>query len=386
MATYEVTTHTFEALSKKLTRIINKCKKQGVEYHYEVSEPYTKYITREKKHKKETVAVEVVSINIDLSFRFNGWHVLGSVSRKTGVELCFFSDDSLVSKFCHNDYHCDHCHHNRLRHTVVIVQNENGEIKQVGSTCLDEFTCGLSGDLVCSMNDVLHTLKDEDDCLSDDCSDLDHCFFDSVGGYNVFKTSDVVACAIHEIKEHGFASKSNSEGGCSTAFVLYQIDDFYAEANDSDREDAQKAIEWIKGMSEDDVIKSSYLYNLSQIVKEEFCSPRHFGFLASLYPSYQKAISERIEKEHKAVSNYIGNVGERISVKVTLSKVTAFDTMYGTCFCISMVDENSNRVIWMTSKAPKKNEGDIFTVVGTVKEHKEYKGCKQTSLSRCKFV
>lgn len=34
----------------------------------------------------------------------------------------------------------------------------------------------------------------------------------------------------------------------------------------------------------------------------------------------------------------------------------------------------------------KVNEGDSIVLKATIKEHNEYKGCKQTVLTRCKIV
>ena len=47
-------------------------------------------------------------------------------------------------------------------------------------------------------------------------------------------------------------------------------------------------------------------------------------------------------------------------------------------------DENHNKLVWKTQKGIDGDVCDFFKVKGTVKEHSEYRGEKQTVLTRCK--
>lgn len=82
-------------------------------------------------------------------------------------------------------------------------------------------------------------------------------------------------------------------------------------------------------------------------------------------------------------SEYIGEIKERLrDLKVTLTNVRSFEGFYGTSF-IYTFDYNENTLVWMTSSCKDIEIGDEVFLTGTVKEHSEYKGVKQTKLSRC---
>ena len=113
-------------------------------------------------------------------------------------------------------------------------------------------------------------------------------------------------------------------------------------------------------------------------------------------------IKSEYEKNRKTndddvVSEYVGEVGQKITVDVTIDKISSFDTHYsyygGVSYIYRFKDEEGNIYIWKTSNSIDKEsgdslvpmgEGDKLTITGTVKEHKEYKGEKETILTRCK--
>lgn len=108
----------------------------------------------------------------------------------------------------------------------------------------------------------------------------------------------------------------------------------------------------------------------------------------------RKELEEKIKAE-KAVSKYIGSVGDKLVMKVEFLRSASFDTYYGTTFIHTFKDEHGNKIIWKTSKALGTDEdgewrkievGQVITLQGTVKEHSEYRDEKQTALTRCKIT
>lgn len=87
--------------------------------------------------------------------------------------------------------------------------------------------------------------------------------------------------------------------------------------------------------------------------------------------------------EPESHSEYLGEVKERLrDLKVTLTAIRNFDGYYGTTFIYTFV-YNEDVLVWMTSSCKDIEVGDELLLTGTVKEHSEYKGIKQTKLSRC---
>lgn len=119
-----------------------------------------------------------------------------------------------------------------------------------------------------------------------------------------------------------------------------------------------------------------------------------------------KEEAERAEREarikaEKAVSQYVGEVGKRITVKATYVSSASFEVDrfggYGTdtMYIHTFKDADGNKLIWKTTKAlgtwledgtwQKHEYGNPVDLTGTVKEHKEYRDEKQTALTRCKM-
>lgn len=90
----------------------------------------------------------------------------------------------------------------------------------------------------------------------------------------------------------------------------------------------------------------------------------------------------------KTESQYIGNVGDKVDLKVTLTSIHTYETnytYYGELhFIYKFSDENSNTIVWKTSNK-NLEEGKTYQIKGKIKEHNEYKGDKQTILTRCKI-
>lgn len=85
----------------------------------------------------------------------------------------------------------------------------------------------------------------------------------------------------------------------------------------------------------------------------------------------------------KSLSEYIGDIKERIrDIEVVLTNIRQFDGYYGMC-TIYTFDFNNNVLVWITSSEKDFSIGEKLILTGTVKKHNEYKGVKQTELSRC---
>lgn len=103
------------------------------------------------------------------------------------------------------------------------------------------------------------------------------------------------------------------------------------------------------------------------------------------------AIVKNMKDAHapKTASEYVGAIGERIAATVTLDavhKYTTHFTYYGeTNYIYKFIDGNGNTLVWKTATFQDIEQGKTYDIKGTVKEHSEYKGDKQTTLTRCKI-
>lgn len=84
-------------------------------------------------------------------------------------------------------------------------------------------------------------------------------------------------------------------------------------------------------------------------------------------------------------SEFVGSVGERIDVEVTVIAARRQDGYYGPSTIHHMEDAAGNRYLWNTG-SKSWEVGDKRHIKGTVKEHKVIKNVNVTILTRCTLV
>ena len=97
------------------------------------------------------------------------------------------------------------------------------------------------------------------------------------------------------------------------------------------------------------------------------------------------AVIAEIRYEEVESGDYVGEVGERKVFTLRIKKAITLTGFYGVSTMHIMEDENGNTFVWTTA-AKTLEVGATYMLKGTVKDHKEYKGVKQTILTRCAIV
>ena len=92
-------------------------------------------------------------------------------------------------------------------------------------------------------------------------------------------------------------------------------------------------------------------------------------------------------------SKHIGQVGQKITIKVKYIHTASWHNNFGygywtdnVTFLHKFADTDGNVLVWKTSKSIEEDYGTEMVLTGTVKEHSEYKGDKQTVMTRCKVT
>lgn len=123
------------------------------------------------------------------------------------------------------------------------------------------------------------------------------------------------------------------------------------------------------------------------------------------YAAEKKAKEEKLEAERlakeaelakeRAISKYVGSVGQRITIDVQYVgspyfKRKPFNSWnpddFEYVYLHTFKDSSGNKLIWKTTRGIEIEDGAFIKLCGTIKEHTEYKGEKQTQLQRCKIV
>ena len=144
------------------------------------------------------------------------------------------------------------------------------------------------------------------------------------------------------------------------------------------------ALAWVSEQEEN----SNYIHNLKTACSLEYIRG-NFGLYASLFPAYdrdleRKAKIKESQNEEKS-SEYIGEIGDRVTVNVKSIKcVTSWETDYGVTYIYKITDTNGNVYTWKTGNYIDDTDNEM-TIAGTVKAHTEFRGVKQTEVTRCRM-
>ena len=363
----------FEVLVEKLNKRAVKC---GVnDITYEVKKEYF-----ENKdgivNKFNDVVVKYEDIKID------GYKVIATICHTYGngniVRLAPNVDD-VDKKYYSIDGLCEHCHTNRRRKETVLLQDEDGNIIQVGKTCLKDF-------LGHNVNDKLRYL-DKIDIFEHEVIGMD-CY---ISGIRYISVEKILQLSNALIKKYGYIKTTDEYGyrndDC-TKDLVYRV---YEETSDKTLTDDLKRIKeevFSENYKDDevqvmidylnnDLSQSNYIQNLRLLANEEYIDQKDLGYLVSL-PAYY----HRNNKPDQSGSEWVGEEKQRITIDVTLNKIRGYETMYGYMSVLEFIDGDGNILIWKTTKDVELHVGDKKTIVCTIKNHDEFRGVKQTNILR----
>lgn len=91
-------------------------------------------------------------------------------------------------------------------------------------------------------------------------------------------------------------------------------------------------------------------------------------------------------------SEYVGTIGGKVETECTLTKISSYETSFNyhriTVWIYILTDDNGNVFVWKSQAYIDDaiQAGDRVHIKGTVKDHSEYEGTKQTVLTRCKIT
>ena len=102
--------------------------------------------------------------------------------------------------------------------------------------------------------------------------------------------------------------------------------------------------------------------------------------------AYARYMEKKAAMEKRAAaaasSEYAGVIGKRMTITAaTAVLVTSWPTAYGATFLYRFTDGDGHTFVWKASRHMDVKDG--MKIKGTVKEHSEYRGIKQTVLTRC---
>lgn len=303
---------------------------------------------------------------------------------------------SIDQRFRNTDRHCDHCNSARRRNEVFVLQNNvTGEQVQVGRTCLRDYT-GID-----TLEHVMNRYK----------------FFQHFREANfedylsfakpVFYISTCLAQTFAAINVYGWMSKAQA-GEFGTATVTrvadmntqYPLDPalvrHYQENQEVYKIQAEEVLAWVNGLPEEK-LNNEYMRNLKVILSGNVAQMHNRGLVCSAVAAYIKDVEATLrltnEYNKKKESEHFGVVGTRyknVIAFVDSVRVVGYDkySYYGQEKAVqlfSFITEDGDVLVWFSSSDADAVVGKKVVLDFTVKSHGEYKGIKQTTITRAKI-
>lgn len=351
--TYLIHESNIERLEKQLKTIQNKCNKLGTDFGYRKGNEVWKEITDEETLC--TYMARFIEVEAWGNAHINGWEFVAVIEHMDGkgrnIVRQFNTNYDIPARYYTVRPTCEHCNTHRTRkQTYLLVNEETEEFKQVGGSCLKEFTGGLDAERLVAYISCFDKLIAGESFTGSESSRVKY-----------FDTKYILQITAQVVKAIGY---SNSNSDAPTYLKVYKVysflqgymmpskerDDIEAFVNkyhidpDSSKEDVDAMIKWILNDAD---CSFGYMMNLRAVVDTEYVKLKHFGLLCSAVPTYnremeklaaQKAQEEQMAQE-AANSSYVADKGQKFTVTVASCKcLTSWDTQFGTTYVYKFVD------------------------------------------------
>lgn len=178
----------------------------------------------------------------------------------------------------------------------------------------------------------------------------------------------------------------------------------------------ENVISWVKDMYDTDEFVSDFHTNARSVffktlddgtremrheIHEKYMGIAVYAMFAAKQ-NHDKMLAKKVAEEKRIAENadvtYFGNVGDKFEKEMTFEKMFGFETQFGYQYILLFRDEENHVFKWSTSNGSYKTvrygrEGCVdyevgkkYIIKGSIKAHNEYKGVKQTVVTRCKVV
>jgi hypothetical protein len=282
---------------------------------------------------------------------------------------------------------CDHCQVRRSRNSTYLVRHDDGIYKQVGRQCLKDFLGHSSPESVAGFAEVLFELRAllEEDVFDDEMDQEESGAARRTYFYKLIKVLEMATCLVRmngwKPSYHDMQSTKEQliHWTLSSGAELARIEKDY-QITDADRENARLAVEWMATLESS---RSDYEFNLYLLSRVGRVRVDSFGFLASAVPAFMR---HRADTEDNGSSEYVGEIGKRSEMTLTLVSTSPFESAFGTQTICKFTDDQGNAIVWWASTAPNVAVGARIKGKATVKKHEVREGVKQTTILRLAVI
>lgn len=371
-------------VKKKLNRMAKKAKTYGIPFSFTVGEehpqmvrvldldPVTMAWVEVERH---TVSAVDFTVECEGLICANGWRVRAKVEHgKQGNIVTTFDGCKARPEWFTAAPACDHCRTKRYRSVTYFCEHEDGTVRQVGRSCLKEYT---------GIDPATAAIWAEVRDMGADTGEVRRADWETRCPVMMYDVADVIAHACDAVKEYGYRRSEESESTREQTTKRLQN---YERPTAEGLKLAGEIREWLTGADADTL--GDLERNCLPVVLSGYAKDKHIGRLAYLPLAYRRHLERKAREEQRreagARSEYVGTVGKRVTVRAAAVLLTSWEGRFGTTWLYKFTDESGNVLVWFASQPFQ--AGEVVTVTGTVKEHREREGVKQTIITRCKVA
>lgn len=364
--------------------------------------------TKKVEFKEECISIE---ITFPETLEKGNWEFLGL---KVAFEDTFLTFGNVPNEYKNDSFRCDHCHSDRYRKSVVIIKNtENGEIKQVGKTCLDRYlnnTLKQFAGLLLTIDEIMENALNKDESGFFSGFSMWDKYFD-VEKFLICAYNDIVARGYH--KRDSYEVQYNNVDSTLTG-TNHEYDKFNRgltlEEKNTVKECKQAYIDFVEKRGKDD-----FAENVLKLISANFIERKYQTMIVFIptfllnkrkFDAEKKAKQEQAKKFSASLNNtYAGNIKDKLNLTVRLINVHSYENCWdgyhtSYTYMYTFISDEGHLLQWKTAKyiEIKDENGNYiyndqliddkikFNLAGTVKEQKEFRDRFYTVLTRCKIT
>lgn len=338
--------------------------------------------------------VEMLRIKLTYpDLKLGNWSVVGKIEQlEEGNGLYSLTtneqDAAELMKHAHGEIGCEHCETHRARKQAFLLKNPEGDYKEVGSTCIEDFT---GHDPAVTL--FLAQMYSFHNSPNWDAEERQK------HSAPLLITEEYLADVIFASKYMGgfvSSSKAKETGDMATYVIADKLAtkigqsqnetllDTYRDTREAMLDEARRVIDWAETRPVETLFDSNIKNMLSASVLRY--DPKSMAFSAAATAMYAREAQQKLERENSVPSEHVGAVGQRLHGALMHVRSFSSDTQYGTMYRHNFVDEKGNKYSWRTSNGiGDMGNGEIFTADFKIKEHTEFRDELITEVSHLKF-
>lgn len=374
----EIPLENVKALVKKINKIINRAKKNNL--------PPMELVLGEIRIHKNYVKQTLVSISKYQTVELTG--IMPIIEGYKFVAKIEHTGNGNIVKSMHKDLpliytnhkpDCDHCKSNRQRKETYILNKDQQEI-QVGTECIKNYMSLNSAEYILMLAEVESAMSG---CDEFEKSERVEIAIDAI---------TFIATAIQSINKYGWEPstfRESTELGTGQKAWYYLTEDsktehYYDYEIPHTSNSMQLANDYINELFNNEP-KDTFTNNIKVILTSGVITRKDVNIVATAAKTILSAEAERKAKA-LILNEFAGNIGDKLQAEVVVSKKIGFDTNYGHAIMFIMADNSGRQFKTVNTGKFDAKIGDKVTIKGTVKALDEYKGIKQTVLTRVRAL